>query len=104
MLICFTNTQITMSSSKFGRYLFLNCPQLYVKAGAAVWFGKAACETKETLDGYRHNIHSADILHITGINLMYYSPNLLLWPVNFAIDAYKWGVIKYYENKKSVNN
>ena len=93
-----------MSSSKFGRYLFLNWPQLYVKAGAAVWLGKAAYDTKEQLDGYSRNIRNADILSITGVNLLYYSPNVLVWPVNFAIDGYEWGVIKYYENRKSVNN
>lgn len=90
-----------MSSSKFGRYLFINWPQLYVKSGAAVWLGKAACETKERLDNYSSNIHSADILPITGFSLLYYSPNLLIWPVNFAIDAYEWGVIKYYDNRNS---
>lgn len=90
-------------SSKFGRWLFLNWPQLYLKAGAAVWLGKAACETKENLDHYS-NIRSADVSFITGLSLLYYSPNLLLWPVNFAIDAYEWGVIKYYDNKKSANN
>lgn len=92
-----------MSSSKFGRWLFLNWPQLYVKTGAAVWLGKAASDTKEELDRYRSNIYNADILSITGVNLLYYSPNVLVWPVNFAIDGYEWGVIKYYENKKSAN-
>jgi len=92
-----------MSSSKFGRWLFLNWPQLHVKTGAAVWLGKTAYDTKEELDRYSSNIHNADILSITGFNLLYYSPNVLLWPVNFAIDGYEWGVIKYYENKKSVN-
>ena len=92
-----------MASSQFGRWLSLNWPQLYVKTGAAVWLGKAACETKESLD--RCNVvHNDDILPITGFSLLYYSPNLLLWPVNFTIDGYKWGVIKYYENRKSANN
>jgi hypothetical protein len=91
-----------MASSQFGRWLSLNWPQLYVKTGAAVWLGKAACETKESLDRYT-DIHNADILSITGFSLLYYSPNVLLWPVNFAIDGYEWGVIKYYENKKSAH-
>jgi hypothetical protein len=92
-----------MSSSKFGRYLFLNWPQLYVKAGAAIWLGKAAHDTKDYLDNLTENQHyiKNDILTLTGYNLLYYSPNVLFWPVNFAIDGYRWGVIKYYDNKKT---
>ena len=93
---------ITMSSSNFGRWLFLNWPQLYVKTGAAVWLGKATIDTKEALDNITENKHyiKNDILPLTGYNLLYYSPIVVFWPVNFAIDVYKWGVIKYYENSK----
>ena len=88
-------------SSKFGRWLFLNWPTLYVKTGAVVWLGKAAIDIKQDLDDMTKNQDyiKNDILPLTGYNLMYYSPNVLLWPVNFAIDGYEWGVIKYYENK-----
>jgi hypothetical protein len=90
-----------MSSSNFGRWLFLNWPKLYVKTGAAVWLGKAGRDTKEDLDNLTENQHyiKNDILPLTGYNLLYYSPNVLFWPVNFAIDGYQWGVIKYYENR-----
>ena len=90
-----------MSSTRFGTYMFLNWPQLYVKAGLAVWLGKAAIDIKQDLDDMTKNQHyiKNDILPLTGYKLMYYSPNVLLWPVNFAIDGYQWGVIKYYENK-----
>lgn len=91
------------SKSKFGRWLFLNWPILYVKTGAAVWLGKAGIDTKETLDNYKQHGHDFQkaILETTAINLVYYSPNVLFWPVNFAIDGYRWGVIKYYERRNS---
>lgn len=90
-----------MSSTRFGTYMFLNWPTLYVKAGLAVWLGKAAIDIKQDLDNMTKNQYDIknDILPLTGYNLMYYSPNVLLWPVNFAVDGYQWGVIKYYENK-----
>lgn len=91
-----------MSSSKFGRYLLLNWHGLYLKTGAVVWLGKAGSEIKNELDKYSSKASlEKDVLAITGISLLYYSPNVLVWPVNFAIDGYKWGVIKYYENKKT---
>ena len=92
---------LIMSSSKFGRWLYLNWPTVYMKTGAVVWLGKAAIDTKQDLDNMilcQYCIKN-DILPLTANNLLYYSPNVFLWPVNFAIDGYKWGVIKYYENK-----
>ena len=85
--------------STFGRWLFLNGPLLYVNAGTAVWLTKAGINTKKELDDYHqrgHNFENAILGH-TSINLVYYSPNVLFWPVGFAIDGYKLGVIKYYD-------
>jgi hypothetical protein len=88
-------------SSKFGRWLFLNWPGLYLKTGVAVWLTKAGIDTKETLDNYKQHGHDFEnaILENTAINLAYYSPNVLFWSVGFAVDGYKWGVIKYYDRQ-----
>jgi hypothetical protein len=90
--------------STFGRWLFLNWPGLYWKTGVAVWLTKAGIDTKKELDNYNHHGHDFEkaILENTAINLGYYSPNVLFWPVGFAVDGYKLVVIKYYErqNKK----
>jgi len=85
--------------STFVRYLRLNWPGLYWKTGVAVWLTKAGIDTKEELDNYKNHGHRFQnaILEHTSINLLYYSPNLLIWPLCFAIDGYKWGVIKYYD-------
>jgi hypothetical protein len=90
-------------SSRFGRWLFLNWPQLYVKTGAAVWLTKAGIDIKSDLDNhskYNYKMDDRGILETTGINLAYYSPNVLFWPVNFAIDGYAWGVREYYNRQK----
>jgi hypothetical protein len=90
-------------SSKFGRWLFLNWPILYVNAGAAVWLTKAGIDTKNELDNsakYGYNIGENEIIGRTITNIAYYSPNVLFWPVNFAIDGYAWSVKKYYEQKR----
>lgn len=99
----FYTTASTSMSSKFGRWLFLNWTSLYVKTGAAVWLIKAGIDTKNELDNtakHCHKFGDTEIIERTGINLAYYSPNVLFWTVNFAIDGYKWGVIKYYDSQK----
>jgi hypothetical protein len=96
-------TTTTSMSSKFGRWLFLNWPVLYVKTGAAVWLTKAGIDIKNELDNrakYSHKLGDTEIIEQTAINLAYYSPNVLFWPVNFAIDGYTWGVNKYYERQR----
>ncbi len=87
-------------SSRFGTWLYLNWPQLYVKAGATVWLAKAGIDTKKEFDDmakYSNKLVNELVIGVTAGNLAYYSPNVLFWPVNFAIDTYAWSVKKYYD-------
>ena len=77
-----------MFSRAFRRYLFAHGPRLYVNTGCVIWIGKTIIDTKKHLDIMSDNDIKKHILPATGWNLLYYSPNVLLWPANLAMDLY----------------
>lgn len=89
---------LTKSDKKFFAYAFI---------GITTWLTKAFLDTKNDFEKnkFEKKCHN-DINHLKELallipakNLIYYSPNIIFWPVNFGIDIYAEGVLQYYKYK-----
>lgn len=89
---------LTRSDKKFLTYSFI---------GIGTWLTKAFIDTKKQFEqcGFEERCHydikhvKYDALIIPVFNLIYYSPNIVLWPVNLGIDIYTESVVQYYKYK-----
>ena len=78
--------------------------------GIAIWTTKSILRTKQDYDNMfisKDKIDSysnSKIIDTCVYNFIFYSPNIVLWPINIASDIYIECIRKYYVNKVKKND
>lgn len=78
----------------------------YLLVGGTNWLYKTLVDTKKDYDnmfiryGQSPGKHQDDIVICPIKNAIYYSPNIILWPINLAIDAYTYSLTNHYNAVK----
>jgi hypothetical protein len=74
--------------------------RVYLGIGTAVWVSKTSINLKHTFDKeHRMESWKDSIVSTTGLHILQYSPNIVLWPVSVACSAYKLAIVSYYETR-----